>query len=320
MSDNTFKTLETIGDGNRTKMSKEKAAKNASNLKVLCSGDSVLPINEFRLRKMQHYATICMIAKRGSGKSWIVRELLYHYRDIPVGTIICPTDKMSKFYGIFFADLYIHYDYSSELIQGILLRQDKMIEKYNEYLAKKRVVDPRAFIIMDDCLADEKAWVNDKFIRELLMNGRHYKVMYILTMQAPLGIKPQLRNQFDYVFLLFTDKVAEQKKIYDHYAGMFPTFDAFRQVYSGITKDFGAMVINNRGNMDNFLEKVYWYKARKLDDTDVTIGCKQFNKAHELNFNKNWSKGGRLIDINNLTGKKQKISVAKRSKGDVELE
>ena len=36
---------------------------------------------------------ICMIAPSGSGKSWIVRNILYEMRDIPCGTVIAPTDK-----------------------------------------------------------------------------------------------------------------------------------------------------------------------------------------------------------------------------------
>ena len=41
---------------------------------------------------------IVMIAPSGSGKSWIVRNILYEMRDIPCGVVLAPTDKMNKFY------------------------------------------------------------------------------------------------------------------------------------------------------------------------------------------------------------------------------
>jgi hypothetical protein len=41
---------------------------------------------------------IAIIAKSGSGKSWVIREILYYlYKTrIPCGTVIAPTDKMNK--------------------------------------------------------------------------------------------------------------------------------------------------------------------------------------------------------------------------------
>ena len=80
---------------------------------------------------------------------------------------------------------------------------------------------------MDDCLSSKGTWMRDQPIQELLYNGRHYKIMYILTMQYPLGIPPTLRTNVDYVFILREPYIANRKRIFDNYAGMFPTFEAF---------------------------------------------------------------------------------------------
>ena len=98
-------------------------------------GDSMsLPIKEFQLDSMCENPAIVMIAKRASGKSWVCRSILRHFRDIPVGIIIAPTEKMASppFYSEFFPDSYIHYDYRSEIIEKLLFRQDTMIEKMKE--------------------------------------------------------------------------------------------------------------------------------------------------------------------------------------------
>ena len=84
---------------------------------------------------------------------------------------------------------------------------------------------------MDDCLGSKHAWAKDKPILEMFYNGRHFQITFILTMQFPLGIGPELRSNFDYVFLLADDFVSNQKRIYDHYAGMFPNFESFRRVF-----------------------------------------------------------------------------------------
>ena len=78
-----------------------------------------LIINEFDEKTNVNYISlvenpaIVMIAKRASGKSWVCRAILKHFRDIPVGIIIAPTERMANppFYSAFFPDSYIHYDY-----------------------------------------------------------------------------------------------------------------------------------------------------------------------------------------------------------------
>jgi hypothetical protein len=143
---------------------------------------------------------------------------------------------------------------------------------------------------MDDCLGDKKSWVRDAPILELLFNGRHYQIMYILTMQFPLGITPELRSNFDYIFLLKEDFISNQKKLFDHYAGMFPNFNSFRQVFTELTADFGCMVIDNRRKASNPLERLFWYKAPDLSGQNKMMGGKQFRKFHEYNYDKDWRK------------------------------
>ena len=266
-----------------------------------------LPIKTFSFDMFVIDPAIIMIAKRGSGKSWVVRAILEYFKDIPVGLIIAPTDRMNKFYGKFFPDSYIHYEYKSEIIEKVLERQRAIIEKQAEKALKGKKIDPRAFIIMDDCLGQKGSWVKDPPIQELLFNGRHYRIMYILTMQFPLGITPELRCNFDYIFLLADDTISNQKRIYDHYAGMFPTFDAFRQVFVQLTADYGSMVIVNRGVKKSLFDKVFYYKAPDLSTlSEVKIGCRQFRKFHEKNYNQNWSKKTSLFNEVDFFANKKK--------------
>lgn len=273
--------------------------------------DSSLPIREFQLDWMVDNASICMIAKRGSGKSWVVRSILKYYRNIPGGIIIAPTDKMNSFYGKFFPDIYIHYEYKSEIIEKMLYRQTQIIEKAKEKARRGKKCDPRAFLIMDDCLSSKGSWMKDETIMQMFFDGRHYKIMYILTMQFPLGITPELRCNFDYIFLLAEDFQSNQKRLYDHYAGMFPSFPSFRQVFVDLTDDYGCMVIVNRGSRKNFLDKVFWYKA--IDDNIDQIGCNQFNEFNKNNYDKNWREKNKPFDITQFVDsrRKDKINVAK---------
>jgi len=283
---------------------------------VTLDNDRQLNIQQFHLSQMVENPAIVMIAKRASGKSWVCRAILKHFRDIPVGLIIAPTEKMANpaFYSDFFPDTYIHYEYDSALINKLLVRQDHMIEKQKQKAKKNKIIDPRAFILMDDCLSKKSSWMKDQPIMELLFNGRHYRLMYILTMQFPLGITPELRCNFDYIFLLAEDIYSNLKRLYEHYAGMFPTFESFRKVFSVLTDDFGSMVIVNRGARANFLEKIYWYKAD--NDKVAMMGCDQFVKYHKDNYDENWRRKRKDFNIYDLCGKKSgetNLKVAKIS-------
>lgn len=291
-------------------------------LKDIDNGDNKLPIKEFNLSLlMVKNPSIVMVAKRGSGKSWVCRALLKHFNDIPCGLIISPTEEMTCFYGNFFPDTYIHYEYKSEIIEKLLYRQKEIIRKNNEYNKKGKRIDPRSFIVMDDCLASKGSWMRDQPISTLMFNGRHYEIMYILTMQFPLGITPELRNNFDYVFLLADDNTSNIKRLYDHYAGMFPDFNSFKQVFTQVTQNFGSLVIVNRGARSAFLEKIYYYKAPNIGD-DIKMGSRQFRKFHEKNYDKNWQDKKIDFDMNKyvLNKKQNKSNIQVNLLGDKQSE
>lgn len=266
-----------------------------------------LPIDEFVLDEMCENPSIIMVAKRGSGKSWVAKAIMQNFHKIPAGIIIAPTDKMNSFYGEFFPSTYIYYEYDSEIIESMLKRQELVIEKSKEKQKQGKYLDPRGYIIMDDCLGRSKGWINDENIKELLFNGRHYKLMYILTMQFPLGIPPSLRSNFDYIFLLQTDNTSDLKRIYEHYAGMFPDFMSFKQIFDALTVNFGSMVIINRGaSRKDLLDKIKWFKAPNLEHVEIEFGCKQFRKYHERNYDENWRKRSTGMSTQEFLAKKRR--------------
>ena len=79
-----------------------------------------------------------------------------------------------------------------------MLKQIK--REITEY--RRSTIDPRTFVILDDCLYDN-TWSRDKLMRLLFMNGRHWKVMLIISMQHPLGIPPIHRIIYPYYGTFF---------------------------------------------------------------------------------------------------------------------
>jgi len=218
---------------------------------------------------------IVLIGRRDTGKSFLVRDLLYHHQDIPIGTVISGTEAGNGFYGQHVPKLFIHDEYNTAIIENILKRQKmvlKQIKKETEAYGRS-TIDSRAFVILDDCLYDQ-SWTRDKVMRLLFMNGRHWKIILIITMQYPLGVPPNLRTNIDYVFILREPYISNRKRIYENYAGMFPTFESFCQVMDQCTENYECLVINNNSKSNKLDDQIFWYKAQQRGN--FKLGSKEF--------------------------------------------
>jgi hypothetical protein len=253
---------------------------------------------------------IVLIGRRDTGKSFLVRDLLYYHQDIPIGTVISGTEEGNGFYGKMVPKLFIHNEYNTAIVENILKRQRgvlKQIKKEMEQF-KRSTIDARTFVILDDCLYDN-TWARDKMMRLLFMNGRHWKVMLLITMQYPLGIPPTLRTNIDYVFILREPYIANRKRIYENYAGMFPTFESFCQVMDQCTENFECLVVNNNAKSNKLQDQVFWYKADAHND--FRLGSKEFwDLSKQINDDDD---DGEQYDPNNVKkrGQGPKIAVKK---------
>ena len=249
-----------------------------------------LELKKFDMRKISfdpnanQGPVIVLIGRRDTGKSFLVKDLLYYHQDIPIGTVISGTEAGNGFYGKLVPKLFIHDEYNSAIVENILKRQKivmKQIKKEKEAYGKSNI-DARAFVILDDCLYDN-SWSREKVMRLLFMNGRHWKIMLVITMQYPLGVPPNLRTNIDYTFILREPYLTNRKRIYENYAGMFTTFESFCQVMDQCTENYECLVIHNNAKSNKLEDQVFWYKAEP--HSDFKIGAAEFWKHHNNNFN-----------------------------------
>ena len=139
-----------------------------------------LELKKFDITKISGDKVCVFIGKRETGKSFLVKDLLYNHRKIPIGTVISGTEAANSFYGDIVPSLFIHDQYTPEIISNALKRQKivvkKMIKEKNDYGSTN--INPDAFLILDDCLYDS-SWIKDPNVRSLFMNGRHWKILFI---------------------------------------------------------------------------------------------------------------------------------------------
>jgi hypothetical protein len=245
-----------------------------------------LELKKFDMSEITSDKVVVLIVKRNTGKSFLVKDLLYRHRKIPIGTVISATEAANPFYANILPSLFIHDYYTPEIIANVCKRQKLIVTKMRADISKysESKINPDAFLILDDCLFDN-SWVRDTNIRSLFMNGRHYKILFIITMQYALGIPPNLRTNIDFVFILRENYVSNRKRLYEHYAGMFPTFEMFCQVMDQCTENYECLVINNSATSNKLEDQVFWYKASS--HADYKIGAPEFWQHHNRHYSAN---------------------------------
>ena len=274
-----------------------------------------LELKKFDITTIKDDKVIVLLGKRETGKTYLVKDILYYHQSIPIGTVISPTEEANKCFHDIVPNMFIHEDITSELLGNVLKRQKKIMKMRNRDIKRngKSKVDPRAFLILDDCLANNKAWINDSTIRSLFMNGRHYKILFMITCQHPLGLPPNLRTNVDYVFILRENIMSNRRRIYENYAGMFPSFEVFCQVMDQCTENFECLVINNNAKSNKLDDQVFWYKAESHHN--FRLGSPLFWQIQDENGTDSDESDDDLVDLTNVKKKKGPVINVRKTYG-----
>ena len=239
-----------------------------------------LELRKFDISSIPSNSIVILISRRNGGKTTTLKDIMYYNRDIPVGTVISPTEGANKSYSDMIPSLFIHEEYSIKLVSDLLTRQKVMMNKVNREKSQngRAITDPRAFLILDDCMYDS-IWKKDKNMRYIFMNGRHQQLFLMITLQYVLGIPPELRCNVDYAFIFRENNIGNRKRLYENYCSVIPTFDMFCSIMDSVTTDgFGCLVINNLSRSSKLEDCVFWYEA-DIHPT-YTVGSKEFWQKH----------------------------------------
>jgi hypothetical protein len=232
-------------------------------------------LRKFQMKDIPQDAVAIFIGRRRTGKSTLVKDLLFHHQNMPLGTVISGTEESNGFFKKMIPPIFIHGEYNAVILANFVKRQKLVMQRIMQDQDRGVVskLDPRSFLILDDCMYDD-SWTHDKNIRYLFMNGRWLKVFFLITMQFPLGIQPSLRTNVDYVFILREPYMSNRKRIYENYGSAFPSFEFFCQIMDQCTQNYECLVINNNTQSNKLEDAIFWYKAEM--HTDFKIGAPEF--------------------------------------------
>jgi hypothetical protein len=239
-----------------------------------------IQIKKFDPSKIDPCRICVFVGKRGTGKSSLVTDILYHQRKVPMGVVMSGTEESNEHYKEFIPDSFIYSDYEPEVVERIINRQREIVKKLKN--DEKESISNSVFMLLDDCMYDNK-WTRDKNIRGIFMNGRHWKILFMITMQYCMDLPPSLRANIDYVFILRENIIQNREKLYKHFFGIFPTFDSFNEVMNQCTENYECLVLDNTSKSNKIEDVVFWYKAKI--DRKFRMGSSELWEHHRRNYN-----------------------------------
>lgn len=223
-------------------------------------------ITEFEAKNVDGNSINFIIGCRGSGKSWLIQDLIkkYHEKDnFNEIHIISPINKTMNFYPNFLPNVSNYNDIS-------------IVEKIIEKQIKNR--KNRIALVLDDCINIHN---ERKILEKLVLNSRLCYITLFIAVQQPLGIAPDVRYNFDYIFLFYDDVHNNQTRLYDHYCNNFPSFEDFQTVFKETAQNFKSLVVVQKGNAKKLLNINNKFKFYKSTNKNM-IYIKNFITDNEL--------------------------------------
>lgn len=204
----------------------------------------------------------------------LIASLLYHKKHIfPVGIFMSGSEDSNHFYRKIAPSTFVFNDYSEEQITKFITRQK---------MAKEHLKNPWAVILLDDCTDDPRIF-NNKIQQGMYKRGRHWKKLYILSLQYSMDVKPVIRTNVDGVFILREPILKNRRKLWENYASIIPDFTLFCDIMDQITDDHTALYIHNAAGTNEWQECIFWYRADLIPE-DFKFGCEDYWDFHKARF------------------------------------
>lgn len=202
--------------------------------------------------------------KRNTGKSLLMRDILYHIKDkYSAGVVISPTDSATGFWSRHIPKSFIYSEFTEETVARVIESQ--------KALARRNQTPASIFLVLDDCMHNNKI-LKSKPMRDVLLNGRHYKIGLFISTQYVTLIDTAARANVDYTFSLAEKNYENIQKLYKYFfASSFTDFKRFLAAFNSCTLNFECMVQDNTA-VPQSETGVLYYKANPERTMNFLLG------------------------------------------------
>ncbi len=240
---------------------------------------------KFKPENLKSSDFIVIIGHRNCGKSTLIKDLLFKSPQVPFGRVIHSSEKYNHFYKDFIPSILIEDELNKTNIKQIFEEKKRLYKEKDDKLsslkdnmllsgssielpkkAEKKIEDNRSFIILEDCLYQQKESVLSYFTK-LVERKELYQNLIFVSLVYSFGLSNDIYKKIDYVFIYRENIVKEKKRIYEKYCHMIPNFSMFQDIFEQCTDNIhDCLVIHLSNPSTNWMDKIYWYRADVLEN------------------------------------------------------
>jgi len=210
-------------------------------------------ISQFDPKTAKKDCVWLLIGPRNTGKSVLLKDLLYktkHQYDFAMAMTktMSTVDMLQEFipHRLIFNNGY-DFDYGERFLLACAQTVKKRKERH-------------CALVLDDCMFNNKV-MKTETQKDLHLNGRHYNTTIFNTTQYCMIIPNDIRTNIDYIFALRENIMANKRRLFEYFFGMFPSFSEFNKVFTACTKNFGCLVLDKTKSSSTLQECMRWYVA-----------------------------------------------------------
>ena len=191
---------------------------------------------------------VCLIGKRNSGKSQMLRWLVFQERPLFKSIfVICPTETVNHFYKDLVKSTNIMDSYNEAWVDSLIKKMSELNSGEEEH---------HILLILDDCCSDTN-FHQSKSFKKLCTRGRHIKISVIITCQYIYQIPPVARNNCDYILASQMNQQGLDLLTSEFLMGTINKKE-FIEMYHRNTTNHGFFLINNNCTKNNDdLDEIY---------------------------------------------------------------
>ena len=227
-------------------------------------------LRPFEMNTLTAESTIVFIGKRRTGKSIGVKNVAKHLKDqVAHCIVISQTEKVNGFYEEFIPNTFIYSKYDPYILWKLFkYQEDRMRLKESGKIKEVEYV----LLILDDLISDPRLR-NDEMLIKAFVEGRHFRIVVLMTTQYPKAINPRVRGNIDFAVLFRNISAKQREALWEDYGGCVEK-KTFEKLMDDATDEFGCMVVDNRTNSKR-PEEVFFKHLFDFPVEDFHIGTKE---------------------------------------------